>query len=303
MKSSCAVWLLFAVSLAPVMLAGSQAPSSQAEELFAAKKWDEAAKAYEAVVNVEPKNGQAWYRLAMARYNLRKYSDAISAWEHAEALGFAAVTSRYNIAACYALAGEREKALDSLSQAAKAGFPGYKTLRSDDDFKSLRDDSRFQQIAEQVKRTALPCEFEPRYQQFDFWVGDWDVYNPAGRLVGTNTIQKIAGGCALLENWESVTGGTGKSLNFFDASKGKWVQNWADSSGEVIRKEGEFADGAMRMEGRLIHHDGSVSAYRATWTPLPDGRVRQFLEESTDGGKTWNIWFDGYYKRKDAPHQ
>ena len=34
------------------------------------------------------------------------------------------------------------------------------------------------------------------------------------------------------------------------------------------------------------------------WTALPDGRVRQFFEISTDDGATWVTWFDGYYTRK-----
>jgi hypothetical protein len=34
------------------------------------------------------------------------------------------------------------------------------------------------------------------------------------------------------------------------------------------------------------------------WTPLPDGRVRQHFKESSDGGKTWTDWFDGYYSKK-----
>jgi hypothetical protein len=31
---------------------------------------------------------------------------------------------------------------------------------------------------------------------------------------------------------------------------------------------------------------------------LPDGRVRQLFEESEDEGKTWALWFDGYYTRR-----
>jgi hypothetical protein len=26
--------------------------------------------------------------------------------------------------------------------------------------------------------------------------------------------------------------------------------------------------------------------------------VRQLFEESADGGKTWTLWFDGYYTRR-----
>jgi hypothetical protein len=29
-----------------------------------------------------------------------------------------------------------------------------------------------------------------KYRQFDFWVGDWDVLDPAGNVVGTNKITR-----------------------------------------------------------------------------------------------------------------
>jgi len=32
-----------------------------------------------------------------------------------------------------------------------------------------------------------PCA-DALHRQFDFWVGKWDVYNPAGTLVGANTL-------------------------------------------------------------------------------------------------------------------
>jgi hypothetical protein len=38
--------------------------------------------------------------------------------------------------------------------------------------------------------------------------------------------------------------------------------------------------------------------HRITWTPLPEGRVRQFWENSRDEGKTWSVAFDGTYVRR-----
>ena len=52
--------------------------------------------------------------------------------------------------------------------------------------------------------------------------------------------------------------------------------------------------GAMRLVGRIVGLDGSSGPFRGTWTPLADGRVRQFFEQSTDGVE-WTPWFDGYY--------
>jgi len=59
--------------------------------------------------------------------------------------------------------------------------------------------------------------------QFDFWIGRWTV-TQNGKLAGHSHIERILGGCALLENWSSASGGAGKSLNFFDSGDGAWHQ-------------------------------------------------------------------------------
>ena len=50
-------------------------------------------------------------------------------------------------------------------------------------------------------------------------------------------------GCVLLENWTGTSGGTGKSFNYYDPGKKKWIQIWIDSGGGVIQSEGGFANG------------------------------------------------------------
>jgi hypothetical protein len=143
-----------------------------------------------------------------------------------------------------------------------------------------------------------PCEKQAEYRQFDFWAGEWEVTTADGAFAGKNRIDAIAGGCALLETWASARGPfVGSSLNYFDPTARRWVQVWSDSSGGVITIRGGLVDGAMRLEGELVSRQGQAKPFRGTWTPLPDARVRQHFEESSDGGKTWTTWFDGYYKR------
>lgn len=47
-------------------------------------------------------------------------------------------------------------------------------------------------LAEGVKETEL-CT-APEHSQFDFWVGEWSVTDGEGKVVGTNTIEKILDG-------------------------------------------------------------------------------------------------------------
>ena len=141
-----------------------------------------------------------------------------------------------------------------------------------------------------------PCAAS-EHRQFDFWAGDWDVTTADGKPAGTNRIEKIAGSCALLENWSGAGGGSGKSLNFWSPEDGKWHQTWAGSFGSFLFLSGGFTDGAMRMDGASTRN-GKTTRQRITWTPLPDGRVRQHWQQSQDEGKTWTDAFVGIYARR-----
>jgi hypothetical protein len=141
-----------------------------------------------------------------------------------------------------------------------------------------------------------PCSSE-QHRQFDFWVGRWDVTLDQGKAAGRNDIQKILGGCALLENWTGAQGGTGKSLNFYDAVDGLWHQTWIDGSGGALFLAGKFANGAMRLEGqRPATSKQPAVRHRITWTPLPDGAVRQLWESAPEGKDDWTVQFDGVYR-------
>lgn len=141
-----------------------------------------------------------------------------------------------------------------------------------------------------------PCQADTRHSQFDFWVGQWDVFIADGRQVGTNTISKTESDCLLVEKWTSVRGNTGTSINYFDPLAEKWVQLWVSADRTIIDIRGGMQDGSMLLEGTIIDTANPAgAAFRGTWTLLEDGRVRQFFELSTDEGETWAAWFEGFY--------
>jgi hypothetical protein len=128
---------------------------------------------------------------------------------------------------------------------------------------------------------------------FDFWVGHWDVHRADNdQLVGRNVITLLHGGRVLAEAYTTVDDGfSGSSLNGFDHEKGRWHQCWMDSSGLVMDLYGGVVDGEMVMSGEPI--SGQIE--QLTWTPRPDGSVRQHWQQSTDQGSTWLTVFDGIY--------
>ena len=145
---------------------------------------------------------------------------------------------------------------------------------------------------------VFPCEKDARFADFDFWVGTWDVHVSNGKLAGRNHIEKAERGCVLIENWTSASGNTGMSINYPDKASGEWVQIWNDAGGSQIHIRGGLTDEGMLLEG-TIHYvaNGTTAPFRGLWTPMPDGRVRQFFEQSNDGGETWVPWFEGFYSR------
>jgi hypothetical protein len=142
----------------------------------------------------------------------------------------------------------------------------------------------------------------PEYRQFDFWIGDWDVKNPAGQVVGTNRITRELDGCVLHEHWLGARGVPGESFNVWDANRRVWHQTWVDARGTLLVLEGGLDGGSMVLAGARPDTSaaGGKALERITWTPLESGDVRQHWQTSRDGGATWATAFDGrYVKRRD----
>lgn len=153
----------------------------------------------------------------------------------------------------------------------------------------------------QATAAPSPCHEDPRFAQFDFWIGDWDVNLASGQRAGSNEIHSLHGGCVLVENWTSASGGTGMSINYFDDAAGEWVQIWNDGQGSQINIRGGLTDDGMLLVG-TIHYVGKgiTEQFRGLWTPLDDGRVRQYFEQYDLQSASWQPWFEGFYSRKTA---
>lgn len=154
--------------------------------------------------------------------------------------------------------------------------------------------------APQSSAGQQPCD-APAYRLLDFWVGSWDVHLSAepGRKVGTNVIEKTLNGCAILEHWQDVLGGAGRSLFYFHRPDDAWKQVWVTDTGRVKEKRTVPAPaGAVRFQGVLRLDDGRQILDRTTLTPMSGDRVRQHIEQSTDEGATWTTTFDAIYAKR-----
>jgi hypothetical protein len=143
---------------------------------------------------------------------------------------------------------------------------------------------------------AAGCD-DAAHRAFDFWVGEWEVHTPDGKLAGSNRIEREYGGCVLHERYTTARGYSGESLNIYDTGRKVWHQTWVDSDGTLLLLEGGLRDGKMVLEGQTANAEAAPTRHRITWSPNADGSVRQ-LWESTDAKGQWTVAFDGKYTRK-----
>jgi hypothetical protein len=247
-----------------------------------------------------PLDGSGWYQSAQAAREANDYPAAYKALEMAEQLEFSPVRIGFERARLHTLVADHDLAIAELEAIAATGFTSVGLIVNDPILSTLAGDERYDRIVATMSRSAYPCEQDEAFADFDFWVGDWVVHGPGGGLAGTNSITKEERGCVLLEHWENTAGGTGQSINYVDKISGEWVQIWNAEGGSQINIRGGMTDDGMRLAGTLhtIGNDTTIP-FRALWTLLPDGRVRQLFEQSTDDGETWTTWFEGFYTRKE----
>jgi hypothetical protein len=137
------------------------------------------------------------------------------------------------------------------------------------------------------------------YSQFDFWVGNWEVYNKKGEKVGENAILKMQDNCVIQENWVSK-GQTGTSYNFYNKLDQSWNQVYIDSFGTVLELKGSLINNEMVLESKKIKSTKADFHYfnRITWSKQENGDVRQKWEIIGEDNKVIQVAFDGIYKRK-----
>jgi hypothetical protein len=280
-------------------------PDKVADAAFQKHEWAKAAEAYQKRTQTVPEDGLAWLRLGISLVHLERGKEAVAPLEKAEKLGVQPGLVRYQLAQAAALAGDKGRALGLLHALVDedyypVGLPAAKEKA----FASLLSDSDFAQLSAALEVNRAPCkqgEAAQDYRQLDFWLGDWDVVDGAGDAVGSTHMERILAGCVLYETWRGEAGGEGRSLMSWNPGLKHWEQYWADGQGVPIFFTGRLENGELRLRADSATRRGVLLVRRVTVSKLPDGRVRQLSEASTDAGRTWSVEYDFYYVRKAPP--
>ena len=141
-----------------------------------------------------------------------------------------------------------------------------------------------------------PC-MTPENHQFDFWAGDWDVFDlaEADKYVAHVQVDRILGGCVLREDYQDTGGHKGQSFSIFDAPHQQWHQSWVTNRGQLLLLDGGVQSGEMVLTAVERTSEGKDKQIRGTWKSV-DGGVRETAVTSLDGGTTWALWFDLMFK-------
>lgn len=280
--------------LALASFAVAQSPTPEADAFFAAAKWTEAEAAYRNAIASNSADGRSWFRLAGSLHWQYRHAESRDALGKAASNGFQVPFAQMLIGREFAEEHVLEHAQEYMEKAATARFAQGTILDTDAAFAPLRTEPWFVAIRSRVELNSKPCIAMPIFRQFDFWLGQWDVES-AGAKIAHSSIQSLADGCIILENWMPLAAPPGKSWNVLNQTTGKWEQTWM-SAGKLAKLEGEIKDGAMRFTSM----PGSAppgTRTRMSFTPNSDGTIRQLWESSADEGKTWTPLFDGIYRR------
>jgi hypothetical protein len=138
----------------------------------------------------------------------------------------------------------------------------------------------------------IPCA-DPAYRQFDFWIGDWDVFDVERPTVvaAHARVELILNGCVLHEVYEDIDAHKGESFSIYDITRNTWHQSWVNDHGYLLTIEGRLQSGAMILQGVDHLPNGTPRQVRGEWRSEDHG-VREVAARSIDGGATWSSWFD-----------
>ena len=148
-----------------------------------------------------------------------------------------------------------------------------------------------------IKNNCVCCS--EKHSQFDFWVGEWTVYDTLDNYIGTNKIIKQYENCLIQENWISGGKNRGTSYNYYDPTDSTWNQLWLDNQGTILKLKGSFINGEMVLKSPP-QKGKKVEFYfnRITWSKLMNGNVIQTWDILDEEDNVLTNLFKGVYKPK-----
>lgn len=161
----------------------------------------------------------------------------------------------------------------------------------------------------QLVQAQVPCS-GGKYREFDFWIGDWEVFGKNGNKAGDSKISLILDSCIILEEWKSANAMkglfyTGKSFNTYNRATRQWQQTWVDNTGGSTEYlKGSLKDNKMEfLTNPFSFSKDTMAIRRLSFYSLGPDKVRQHGEISKNNGESWVTEYDLEYRRKKSVSQ
>ena len=303
-----ACWLLL-LAVTPVAVRAQGAAPNPSElqaaaAAFSAGDWPTALARYESLARRYPAQALSRFRVGVALLNLGRPADAETQLREGERLGVPSAQAGLRLAEALAQQRRSDAAILELRRALAAGLvQPASALHANVRLTPLHAHPEWQAVVDAFDARVQPCRHDQRFREFDFWVGDWNVWPTNAIGVGApsrNNITLEENGCVVQEHWEGQGGSTGQSFNLFDRSVGTWRQTWVDNAGGQHDYTGALKDGNMVLEGTTPAPNGALGRMptRLTLFHIHADTVRQFSQISADSGRTWTVAYDLTYVRK-----
>jgi len=197
----------------------ANAIADPADLAFEQGRWQDAIAGYREILAERPDDRLSLLRIAQSQRELRRYDDALATLEQARTANAPEAMIDLERARNLALLGRSDDALAALDASDHEGVRALALVEEAHEFDAFRKLGRFQRVEHNIRARVYPCEGLPEASDFDFWVGHWEVRDPDGTRVGTNTITKRDGGCSIQEHYEGAGGSSGTSVSFYVPSR------------------------------------------------------------------------------------
>lgn len=273
---------------------------AQADVVWRAERWADAANAYRVLCRDEPDNAEYHFRLAYALHADGQYRRAVPAHEEAAEFAEYRATALYNLGCAHAVLGNADRAFEALHDAIDAGFEDMELMETDQDLLPLHDDARWQGLLSAVPPpVVLPYDPPPTrptppstrgpLDEVDFMLGEWEVLDDRGRRLGSMSAHPMDHERGVVFNWRGDRGESSMAMLFFDEFEESWRSVTVDSDGNVTELSGHAHRAEFEYEGEVHTERGGQFLQRGTIEQRRDGNLEHVIEESEDEGRTWRV--------------
>ncbi len=271
----------------------------EADAYFEAENWPGAALAYESVTQANPRNTHAWQRWADALVRMECYREAIPIYERVAGGMTHRDDAHWAIARAAARINEPDRALMAIEALLNANALTLEQFDNTPELDPLRDRPAFQKCRERLVERARQIEQTPLARQLDFWIGDWDIFDPQNGLIGTVSVTAQENGRIIHEHFQSNQfGQSARSTSYVDFRNDAWKMLWLDVSTQV-ELQGQFDGLAMRWRGEVYHDDGTTIRTIRTLKPLDDGLILHTIDHYQPSQDAWEQYLTWIYAPTD----